>query len=155
MAKVMDVAKYLINQSTPGTQVNITNLKLQKLLYYAQGFNLAIKDKALFEEEIEAWVHGPVVPEVYSEFKEYTYNEINGIYDKKEIVLTKEEIDLLDNMWNIFQSYSGKVLEEMTHNEEPWKNARNGLGILDYSNHIIEKIIIQQYFKKEYLVQEI
>ncbi|MGX5592199.1 Panacea domain-containing protein [Bacillus cereus] len=153
MAKVMDVAKYLINQSRPGTQENITNLKLQKLLYYAQGFNLAIKEKALFEEDIEAWVHGPVVPEVYSEFKDYTYNDINGIYDEKEIVLTKEEIDLLDNMWNIFQSYSGKVLEEMTHNEEPWINARNGLGVLDYSNHVIEKTIIQQYFKKEYIVQ--
>ncbi|PEC62931.1 Panacea domain-containing protein [Bacillus toyonensis] len=153
MAKVIDVAKYLINQSRPGTQENITNLKLQKLLYYAQGFYLAIKEKALFEEDIEAWVHGPVVPEVYSEFKEYTYNDINGTYDEKEIVLTKEEIDLLDNMWNIFQSYSGKVLEEMTHNEEPWINARNGLGVLDYSNHVIEKTIIQQYFKKEYILQ--
>ncbi|PGQ52659.1 Panacea domain-containing protein [Bacillus cereus] len=153
MAKVMDVAKYLINQSRPGTQENITNLKLQKLLYYAQGFCLAIKEKALFEEDIEAWVHGPVVPEVYSEFKGYTYNDIDGIYDENEIVLTKEEIDLLDNMWKIFQSYSGKVLEEMTHNEEPWINARNGLGVLDYSNHVIEKTIIQQYFKKEYIVQ--
>jgi len=155
MAKALEVAKYLVSKSVPGTEENITNLKLQKLLYYAQGFHLAIQDSPLFMERIEAWVHGPVVPEVYSEFKHFAYNEIDTHYDVRMLDLTEEEKKLLNDVWSIFKSYSGKVLEEMTHNEEPWVNARKGLGTFDYSNERIKKKDIKQYFAKEYIVQAI
>ncbi|WP_242304825.1 Panacea domain-containing protein [Bacillus cereus group sp. BfR-BA-01350] len=153
MANVLNVAKYLINQSRPGTPENITNLKLQKLLYYAQGFHLAILGRPLFEEEIQAWLHGPVVPEVYNEYKGFTYNDIKEQNDLNMEDLTIVERELLDDVWNIFKSYNGKVLEEMTHNEAPWKNARKGLDLRDYSNEIIDKESIQEYFEREYIIE--
>lgn len=66
----MDIAKWFINEIHPEP------LKLQKLLYLAQGFSYAFNDKPLFDDDIEAWVHGPVVPIVYNEYKEYKYNPV-------------------------------------------------------------------------------
>lgn len=59
----------------------LTNMKLQKLLYYAQGWHLALKGDALFDERIEAWPHGPVVPPVYGTFKHYRWNPITETVD--------------------------------------------------------------------------
>jgi uncharacterized phage-associated protein len=126
---------------------------LQKLLYYAQGFHLAISGEPLFEEEIQAWLHGPVVPEVYSTYRSFTYNDIDERYDIRMGDLTAEERELLDDVWNMFKRYSGKVLEEMTHNEDPWLRAREGLGTFDYSDQIIERREIEEYFSREYIVQ--
>lgn len=152
MAQVIDVAKYLIKKSRPGTLENITNLKLQKLLYYSQGFHLAINHEPLFNEEIQAWVHGPVIPEIYNEFKNYSYREITQRYVNNEIDLSQKEMKLLDDVWEIFKSYTGKDLEEMTHKEAPWLTARDGLNSLDYCSKEISQDAIREYFSKEYLV---
>src|SRR5688572_18511108 len=71
MPSALDVAKYLLSLQDEEVGDSISNLKLQKLLYYAQGFHLAEHGRALFEERIEAWQHGPVIPTVYPEFKDY------------------------------------------------------------------------------------
>ncbi|OAK45031.1 Panacea domain-containing protein [Bacillus wiedmannii] len=153
MARVLDAAKYLINKSTPGSKESITNLKLQKLLYYAQGFHLALKDHPLFEDELQAWVHGPVVSEVYHTFKNFSYNDITCNYDSNEINLTRDEQLLLDDTWEIFKQYSGKELEMLTHEELPWQNAREGLSEYEYSENPIDINIIRNYFIDEYIVE--
>ena len=83
----------------------ISNLKLQKLLYYAQGCYLAIKGKPLFFEKILAWAHGPVVNEVYQEYKHYHSNGIiyNGDYDNS----IKNR---MKNFWNKFMKYLDNIL---------------------------------------------
>lgn len=81
--KAVDVAKYFItingqkNSDDEGN--NLSKLKLQKLLYYAQGYYLALYNEALFDEEIRAWEHGPVVKEVYDHFKNIQGNFIPTI----------------------------------------------------------------------------
>lgn len=148
----MKVANYLLSLSKPNTQESITNLKLQKLLYYVQGFHLAITKKSLFEENIEAWAHGPVVPEVYRKFKEYRYNDIkqNVEDDFSELTSTQEKI--IKEVWEIFKSYDGKELENLTHSEAPWINARNGVSEYSSSNEIISRDSIKDYFTNEYMM---
>ncbi|MGR5987198.1 Panacea domain-containing protein [Bacillus sanguinis] len=89
------VAQYFLSRSTPNTDRSITHLKLQKLAYYAQAWHLALNgiDQPLFKDKIEAWVHGPVCPSLYSVFKgagrfeiqpEEFPEELNSSENKKE-----------------------------------------------------------------------
>ena len=132
MVSAKDIAKFFIKKSSDDEDC-ITNLKLQKLLYYAQGFHLALFDKPLFKEEIEAWTHGPVVPDVYHGYKRYGKNplpsesiNIDDIADK----LTDEQIDFLDEIWSVFGQYSLWKLRDMTHEEDPWMNHEKDVSVI-------------------------
>lgn len=158
MARAIDVARYFINKSNNTVNEDkvesITNLKLQKLLYYAQGFHLALNNGAsLFPEEIQAWVHGPVVPIIYHNYKSYSYNNIDETYPSNDIDLTNEEILLLEDIWSIFKEFSGKELERLTHNETPWINARDGLSEFTYSTQSISLEILRNYISSEYIIE--
>lgn len=150
MADALNVARYFINLSSTDSE-SITNLKLQKLLYYAQGFSLGLEIGPLFSEPIQAWAHGPVVPVVYHEFKHFGSNEIRETYDLPEEAIKDYEANIIKVTWEIFKKHSGKVLEQMTHSEDPWKNARKGLGELEPSNKEIDIESIKDFFKKEYI----
>lgn len=69
MCKCTDVAKYFLSLQGNDAGDAISNMKLQKLLYYAQGFALALLDKPLFDEDFEAWAHGPVLRCIYNKYK--------------------------------------------------------------------------------------
>ncbi|MCP3680124.1 MAG: DUF4065 domain-containing protein [Gammaproteobacteria bacterium] len=71
MLSAIDIAKYILSKSQPEDGDIISNLKLQKMLYYSQGFHLAIHKKPLFSDEISHWNHGPVVPTVYAIYQKY------------------------------------------------------------------------------------
>ena len=117
----------------------ISNLKLQKLLYYVQGFHLAVFNEPLFDEEIEAWMYGPVVPTVYEYFQN---NGNKGIEPTGEILILPDEVEqLFDEVMHVFGQYSAIGLMNLTHNEMPWKNTPEGKG------HIISKDKMKQYFK--------
>lgn len=100
----------------------ISNLKLQKLLYYAQGFYAALYNGTrLFPDQIRAWAHGPVVPEVYRRFKEHG---ANGIPRPKDFDLREIDEDtslLLEEIWRAYGQFSAWRLREMTHQEPPWQ----------------------------------
>lgn len=102
----------------------ISNLKLQKLLYYIQGYHLAFFNEKLFDENLEAWTYGPVVPNVYHRFKE---NGALGIIlnkeEVKEIKLNDEAEDMFYQVMNEYGKFNAIKLMEMTHNERPWKEA--------------------------------
>ena len=104
----------------------ISNLKLQKLLYYAQAWYLAIHGRPLFDDRIEAWVHGPAVPPVYGKFKNWTWQpiavEVNPPND-----LPPEIAEHLQEVMDTYGALSAYELERLTHSEDPWKNARRGL----------------------------
>lgn len=151
MARVKDVSKYLLNLSKPKTEESITNLKLQKLLYYAQGFYLAFYDTRLFNDEIEAWAHGPVVPSIYHDYKDNKYNEITKKYNPVEINLSNQEKELIEEVWDIFKAYDGKELEKLTHSEDPWKDTRGTLPEYAYSDEKIAPELIKTYFKQKYV----
>ncbi|WP_235589108.1 Panacea domain-containing protein [Tepidibacillus decaturensis] len=142
--KIDYVVKYLLTNS-----VDITPLALQKLLYYSQGFYKAFTGVYLFHNNCEAWVHGPVFRSIYYKYKDHGYNPIEEEdYEYGEIKLTTVEKELLDSIVRNFGCYSGKVLEKMTHAEEPWRVTRTGLNDNEGSDRIIDKELIAKYFNE-------
>lgn len=138
MLSALDVAKWFINELHPEP------LKLQKLLYLAQGFSFAFHDKELFFEECEAWVHGPVVVNVYHEYKFFQYNPINIKYELPSF--SEDTLDILKYVKNNFSKFDSKFLEELTHNQEPWILSREGLDPDERSDKTIPKSVIASYF---------
>lgn len=135
----------------------VTPLALQKLLYFIQGIHLVLYGKALYKEDCMAWVHGPVYEGVYNLFKDFKYNPIEDyrfvIFKNRFEDLNAREKRIIDVVLNSFGKYSGKVLEEITHNEKPWQNARSNYEPLQPSRNIITKREIKEYFlsvKNEY-----
>jgi uncharacterized phage-associated protein len=122
----------------------ITNLHLQKLMYYAQAWHLALKNKPLFVEDFEAWVHGPVLPSLYQRFKIYRWNPI-GIKVKEPDLPTTTKKHLKEIV-KVFGKFSAFELERMTHNEAPWKKARKGLPLDVNSSKIISKSSMKSYY---------
>lgn len=120
----------------------ISNLKLQKLLYYAQGCCLALTGNPLFNENIVNWTHGPVVEEVYYEYRVNGSNGINyeGDYDGS---IDKNTVSILEEVYNIFGKYSAWGLRNMTHQEDPWKET--------VKNQIIPQHLIKKYFEDNYI----
>jgi uncharacterized phage-associated protein len=98
----------------------ISNLKLQKLLYYAQGLHLAKYGRPLFAEKIKAWKHGPVIPQVYHHFKE----QGNASLPKPDECprLSASVRELLEAVYRSYGQYSAWKLRSFTHEEPPWKN---------------------------------
>lgn len=126
---------------------SISNLKLQKLLYYAQGIHLATTGEPLFEENIYAWKHGPVVPEVYEEYKENKGNPIEVVDEINDYDLTisvqneKCVADTLEFVFNEYGQYSAWGLRNMTHDERPWKETP--------LQNIININLIRDFFREE------
>lgn len=127
----------------------ITPLALQKILYYAQGFYKAFFGKFLFEDDCQAWVHGPVYVNIYEKYKEFKSANIfiDVDYDIEDII-EDEKREILDAVIKYFGYYNGKALEKMSHFETPWINARKGLLPIENSNNIISKNDIKEYFEK-------
>jgi uncharacterized phage-associated protein len=132
--------------------VEMTNLKLQKILYYAQAWYLAVLDKPLFNERIEAWIHGPVIPPVFGDFKCYRWNPI-------DYVPTNLREDVGDPRWPIsecveeimdgYGAFSGPELEALTHQEAPWKDARKGLPSDAPSTNIISHESMIEFYRPQ------
>jgi uncharacterized phage-associated protein len=137
-----DIAKIILKMSNPDVGDIISNLKLQKLLYYSQGFHLAMYDHALFEEEIEAWMYGPVVPCVYREYREFGSGaiEVDRDYEIPETV-SKEKLDLIAEVYEVYGQFSALKLMNLTHEEEPWCSVPAKQG------SIISKESMKRFFK--------
>lgn len=122
-------------------QSPVSNLKLQKLLYYAQAWHLALYKNSLFEDEIEAWVHGPVVPEVFRRFRDCKWKPI-PIRKNPHVAFNSH----LEEVWRVYGNFSAYDLERLTHSEDPWKLARIGFAPDASSNNIISKTSMRNYY---------
>lgn len=127
---------------------DITPLALQKALYYIQGFFYAFYHRFLFEDNCAAWVHGPVYRSVYRRYSDYRFDPIAKTANFDEAVLTAPEKAIFDAVIDFFCCYSGKVLEEFTHSEMPWIEARADLPLSSPSEAIISRDSIGHYFEK-------
>jgi uncharacterized phage-associated protein len=143
MIPAIDVARYFLSLVDEEAGDLISNLKLQKLLYYAQGFHLALYGDALFFDPIEAWAHGPVVADVYHQYKEYGGLPIPSD-DFDFNILNGQEKEFLDDIYSTFGQYSAWKLREMTHDEPPWVNAYNE----DVPGIIITHEALRDYFSQ-------
>lgn len=134
------------------TAEEVTPLALQKMLYFIQGIYMVLFGVELFSEDCEAWAHGPVFREVYDVFKNFKYNPID---DTRFSMFQNRFSELSDNVKQVinlvvesFGMYSGKTLEQITHNEAPWKDARANCLPDEPSNEVISKEAIKKYFSE-------
>lgn len=132
----------------------ITHLKLQKLLYYAQGISLALHNKPLFKDEILAWTHGPVVREIYDRYTIFGRNNIRVLPGQKEnaeevlniIENDKQALEVLNLTYYNFAIYTAWQLRQMTHyDNSPWDITQKEKGL----NNVIDQGLIKDYFKRE------
>ncbi len=120
----------------------ITNLKAQKLAYYAQGVSYAMLGTPLFDDDFEAWLHGPVIPSLYDELKQFENRQIEIKTDYDDKLFSKEQLDVIVRTYKTFGQYSAWKLRDMTHQELPWKNTKR--------NQVISKELIRSYFMAKY-----
>ncbi|NEP14829.1 MAG: DUF4065 domain-containing protein [Symploca sp. SIO2C1] len=128
MIDCLDAARYFIVKAyNQGMEAEMTNMKVQKLLYYSQSLHLALYDEPLFEEEIQAWRYGPVCPRAYRYYSEFEAEQLPVPDQKLLLQIPHDQKTLLEEVWEYFGGYHAYLLSDMTHVEFPWKKARKGL----------------------------
>lgn len=139
------VANYFILKVDEDAGDTMTNLRLQKLVYYAQAWHLALTGEPLFADNFEAWVHGPVIPHLYRKYKGYGWNAIpqNSVEWPQ---LSDETREILDEVWDTYGPFTAKALETLTHSEDPWRDARQGYEPGTPSSRIIPQDIMRRYY---------
>ena len=139
MASVHDLAAYILQK-----QGAMTAMKLQKLVYYAQAWSLGWDENPIFSEEIEAWANGPVVRELYDRHR--------GMFkvarwDGNPDALTADEKETVDIVLGFYGKMPSQQLSDLTHREEPWKNARRGIGSNERGNEPITLAAMAEYYE--------
>ena len=144
MANVEDVAQIIINYMNAEEEPYITNLMLNKLLYFAQGHCLAETGKPLFDDDFEAWEYGPVIPKIYHKYKVCGKHNILPADSIKETeVLDNEQLSVLGCVLEQYGDYSPSKLVNITHEiDSPWEKARKK----DTRHALITKENIKSYF---------
>lgn len=143
---IFSVANFFLKIVDRDAGSTITPLKLQKILYYAQGYYLAMNKKELFKEDFQAWAHGPANPGIYEKYKLYGPNAINEPLENEILVFEKKIEIFLADIWNTFGIFDGKYLEELTHKETPWMEARKGYEPGEMCTKIITKKSMMDFF---------
>ncbi len=152
--KIIEVAEYFIKKSQDEVATNpsrkLDALKLQKLLYYAKAWDLVLnKGHKLFPDEFQAWVHGPANLKVWRHFQGFDFSITHPeIAQERFEHITDEEKKVLDIVWHSYGKFDGKYLEMLTHAEEPWLNARNGLNQKDISQNVISDESMRMYYEQ-------
>lgn len=154
MYDVLDVSRFVINYSNE-KGYGVSNLKLQKILYFIQAFFLLNKNEPCFDEDIEAWDFGPVVPKVYREYKRYgscdiptikSYYDSSDFWNSERIkyrddIINKYDKELIMDVIDEFSDYSATALVQLTHKQKPWRDAYK-----PYENRVITNESIRSYF---------
>jgi len=142
--KAIEISKYVISLTKDNPEENVTNLKLQKILYYLQGYYLALFGEKLFEDQIEPWPYGPVVSDVYHIYKSYGNNsivlpdiEMNFDY------ISEIQKKFINRVYAYFRQFSAIKLMEMSHEEIPWKQTYGK------SSFIPEDLLFDSFSKSE------
>jgi uncharacterized phage-associated protein len=126
MEKASSVAKYILKFCQDNNIRDCSNKKLQKLLYYVQAWSLVFRNKRMFTDKVEAWLHGPVISNVYHEFKEFGFQSITiNLQDFNDNIFDDDDINLMNSVLRKYTEYDADYLEMRTHIEKPWKEARN------------------------------
>lgn len=121
---VWDVAEYFIRKAAGQPEGGLTHLKLQKLLYYAQAWHLALEGTPLFDDRIEAWSYGPVVPAVYRKYKDHASQLLEPRDGSAPLANRPAVRAFLDEVWRVYGCYDASYLYRLTHTEAPWQEAR-------------------------------
>jgi uncharacterized phage-associated protein len=140
-ANAYDVAAYILNR-TGGT----SHMKLQKLVYYSQAWSLVWEDKPLFSDKIEAWANGPVVPSLYQQLKgqflvlpeHLKFGQANNLSD--------QEKETVNRVIDFYGKHNAQWISDLTHQERPWLDAREGLPLGARSETEITLASMAEYY---------
>ena len=159
-SSTLAIANFFIRKSLK-EEKPITQIKLQKLIFFAHGFYLALKEKPLVTEKIEAWQYGPVIPSVYHKFKKWGNNSINEVLleHNNNLIINEDDIGFLDLVWHKFSSLSAAQLVKISHEKNgPWKKAiEKSQALVGFvvPNIVINNIDIYWYFKERFIQNSI
>lgn len=130
---------------------SLNQMKLQKLLYYSDAWYIAFFKKPLFEEKFQAWIHGPISPQVYDRFANskdlysmVTKEDVSGSFSFENI--PKPVKTHIRNTLKVYHKFSGSELEEMSHQEGPWIKAREGYGPTQSCKVELDKEFTGKYY---------
>lgn len=153
---INDVADYIILQATAEeTHPSLTNLKLQKLLYYVQAWSYGIHQRPFFSEneQFQAWIHGPVNRTIYDRFEptKLLYSELT-MSDRRQDAkdLDDEGKEFVDFILENYMKFTGVQLEAMTHREDPWIQAREGIAPTARCEKIISPDAMVKFYGKRW-----
>ena len=143
-----DIADWFLAKIDREAGDAVTHLKLQKLVYYAQAWTLALLGHPLIEEEFEAWAHGPCVPSLWERFRHHGWEALPEPDSAPD--LPEDIRELLGEVLDVYGNLSAKYLEELVCKESPWKEARDGLPPEVRSENVIRKQMMADYYKELY-----
>lgn len=128
-----------------------TPMQLIKLTYIAHGWMLGLFDRSLFEDKVEAWKFGPVIPELYHNIKSYRNNPITApIPDVSDVSFERDELRVIDYVLKAYEQFDGVDLSKITHAKgTPWDQTYPH-GENSWDNFYIPNILIQNHYKKLY-----
>jgi uncharacterized phage-associated protein len=141
VANIYDMAKAFLSIEP------MSNKKLQKLCYYAKAWHLALYDENIITEPFEAWVHGPVNPELYDRYKKYGWETINEDIEEKNI-----PVDFSTFAKQVYSSYGhmdADELEIVSHKELPWIEARGNRKPWESCHEVISETTMKEYYRKK------
>jgi uncharacterized phage-associated protein len=139
VATVFDVAAYILRKLGP-----VSAMKLQKLVYYCQAWSLVWDERPLFGERIEAWASGPVVPDLFACHKgQFIVSDIPAGDPER---LDQDAKDTIDAVIQFYGNRTPQWLSDLTHREEPWKNARQEIPEGARSNAVITLDSMAEYY---------
>ena len=139
MANVFDVAAHILHKNGA-----MSSMKLQKLAYYSQAWSLVWDEKPLFEEQIQAWANGPVIPALFKAHKgEFMVSkEKNG--DRRKLLKIQRET--IDAVLKHYGKKTGRWLSALTHSEDPWRDARKGLKPSERGTQVISNGALSDFY---------
>ncbi len=140
-----DIAAYIINARSQADD-RITQLKLQKLLYFCQAWHLAFEDIPLFSDPIEAWVHGPVVYNVYRRYSNRRWSPLP--MPESVPALSEDARGTIDMVLANYGTLGAYELERMSHDDPPWQNSREGLSAHESSSNTIDLGVLKAHYKQ-------
>ena len=141
MAAVSDVARY-ISESTGA----VSAMKLQKLMFYAQAWNLVWNEEPLFDEDFQAWANGPVLPSLYGRHRGMFSVDAALFADGDTAELTEIERGNIDKVLGFYAEQTAQWLSNLTHQEAPWLDARGDTPIGQASNAEITHAAMHEYY---------
>ena len=147
--KKVIIAHYFMDKSRKEGR-DLSNKKLQKLMFYSQAWSLVLNDKKLVDDQFEAWIHGAAIPSLYRQYKNYGWGNIDEAFDAAEFSeLSEEEKDLLDDVWVVYGKYDADYLELLNHSEEPWQKARENAAPFESSNAVISEDDMRVFYGRK------
>lgn len=137
----------------------VSHKKLQKLLYYVEAWHLVNFGTSIVDEDFQAWIHGPVIPELYHQLKDFGFNNLEVINDDEEKTIEQEieaiiirnnvipeSLELISSVLDKYASLSSLQLELLSHSEKPWLEARGNCAPHERCTNIISKETMLSFY---------